>query len=61
MIFTELTGKYPKVALFHIRLATAHLQAGDKVKARRELDDARKNNPTKGDQSEIDKLASKLG
>ena len=61
LIFTELTGKYPKVALFHIRLATAHMQAGDKAKAKRELDDARKNNPTKGDQSEIDKLASKLG
>jgi len=60
-IFTELTGKYPKVALFHIRLATAHLQSGDKVRARRELDDARKSNPTKGDQDEISRLASKLG
>jgi len=60
-IFLELTGKYPKVALFHIRLATAHLQAGEKDKARRVLDDARKNNPTKGDQDEILKLAGKLG
>jgi Tfp pilus assembly protein PilF len=60
-IFAELTGKYPKVALFHIRLATAHLQAGDKSKAKSELDNARKNNPTKVDQGEIQKLASKLG
>ena len=60
-IFSELTGKYPKVALFHIRLATAHLQAGEKAKARRVLEDARKNNPTKSDQEEIQKLAGKLG
>ncbi len=60
-IFSELTGKYPKVALFHIRLAMAHFQAGEKAKARRVLDDARKSNPTKGDQEEIQKLAGKLG
>ncbi len=60
-IFSELTGKYPKVALFHIRLATAHFQAGEKAKARKVLDDARKNNPTKADQDEIQKLAGKLG
>ncbi|MFN0102012.1 MAG: tetratricopeptide repeat protein [Bryobacteraceae bacterium] len=60
-IFVELTGKHPKVALFHIRLATAYLQSGDKTKAKRVLDDARKNNPTKTDQDEIEKLAGKLG
>ena len=60
-IFLELTGKYPKIALFHIRLATAHLQAGEKTKARRELDDARKLNPSKVDQDEIQKLSGKLG
>lgn len=60
-IFSELTGKFPKVALFHLRLATAYLQSGDKVKARRELDDARKSNPSKSDQDEIQKLAGKLG
>ncbi|MBI2689292.1 MAG: tetratricopeptide repeat protein [Acidobacteria bacterium] len=60
-IFTELTGKHPQIALFHIRLATAYLQSGDKIKARRELDDARKNNPTKSDQDEIQRLAGKLG
>lgn len=60
-IFSELTGKFPKVALFHVRLATAYLQSGDKVKARRELDDARKANPSKSDQEEIQKLAGKLG
>jgi tetratricopeptide (TPR) repeat protein len=60
-IFLELTGKYPKVALFHIRLATAHLQSGEKAKAKRVLEEARKSNPTKTDQDEIEKLAGKLG
>jgi predicted Zn-dependent protease len=60
-IFTELTAKYPKVALFHIRLATAYLQAGEKEKAKRQLDDARKANPTPADQQEIQKLAGRLG
>ncbi len=60
-IFAELTGKHPQVALFHIRLATAYLQSGEKAKAKKELDDARKNNPTKTDLEEIQKLAAKLG
>ncbi|HEU0122697.1 MAG TPA: tetratricopeptide repeat protein [Bryobacteraceae bacterium] len=60
-IFSELTDKHPKIALFHIRLATAYLQIGDRPKARKELDDARKNNPTKTDQDEIQKLANKIG
>lgn len=60
-IFAELIGKHPKIALFHIRLATAYLQSGDRTKARRALDEARKNNPTKTDQDEIQRLADKLG
>jgi tetratricopeptide (TPR) repeat protein len=60
-IFTELTGKHPQVAMFHIRLATAHFQAGDKAAARKKLDDARRNKPSKSDLDEIQKLASKLG
>jgi len=60
-IFSELTSKHPTIALFHIRLATAYLQMGDRTKARRELDDARKLKLNKTDQEEIQKLASKLG
>lgn len=60
-IFNELVGKHPNVALFHLRLATAYLQMGDKSKARQSLDNARKNNPSKSDQDEIQKLAGKLG
>lgn len=60
-IFTELAGKYPDVALFHIRLATAYLQAGDRAKAKQQLDDARRKKPSKSDLEEISKLASKLG
>lgn len=59
-IFTELTSKHPQIALFHVRLATAYLQAGEKGKAKQELVDARKNKPSKTDQEEIDKLAAKL-
>jgi predicted Zn-dependent protease len=60
-IFTELTGKYPGVALFHIRLANAYLQAGNKTKAKQELEEARKNKPSKSDLDEIQKLAARLG
>ena len=60
-IFSELTGKYPTVALFHVRLATAYLQSGNKVKAKQALDEARKNKPSKSDLDEIQKLAAKLG
>jgi Flp pilus assembly protein TadD len=60
-IFNELTGKYPTVALFHVRLATAYLQSGNKVKAKQSLEAARKNKPSKSDLDEIEKLAAKLG
>lgn len=60
-IFSELTSKYPTVAIFHIRLATAYLQAGDKAKAKKELDDARTRNPNEKDRAEIEKLAARLG
>lgn len=60
-IFQDLTGKHPKIALFHIRLATAYFQSGQKEKARKALDDARKNNPTDTDKEQINTLAGRLG
>jgi Flp pilus assembly protein TadD len=60
-IFQDLTDKHPKIALFHIRLATAYFQSGQKDKARKALDEARKNNPTDTDKDLINSLAGRLG
>jgi len=60
-IFEGLAGKHPQIALFHVRLATAYFQLGQKEKARRALDDVRKNNPSDTDKQLIAALAGRLG
>jgi len=60
-IFEDLAGKHPKMALFHVRLATAYFQSGQREKARKALDDARKNNPSDTDKQLIAALAGRLG
>jgi len=60
-IFSELTTKYPKVPLFHVRLATAYFQQGQKDKAKQSLDEAARNNPSKSDQDLITSLRGRLG
>jgi tetratricopeptide (TPR) repeat protein len=61
VIFSDLSGKYPKVSTFHLRLANAYLLKGDAASAKKSLETARQTNPTQADQQEIQKLAAKIG
>jgi Tfp pilus assembly protein PilF len=57
-----LTQKHPQVPLFHLRLATTYFQLGDKLRARKSLDDARRGGKLTGtDKDEADRLANQLG
>lgn len=60
-IFEDLTAKNPKVAVFHYHLAMAQSQRGDKIAAKRALDNALKANPQKQELEDIKKLAAKIG
>jgi tetratricopeptide (TPR) repeat protein len=60
-IFTELTAKYPAVAVFHYHLAMAHSQRGDSAQAKRAIEAALKANPQKQELEDIKKLQQKLG
>lgn len=61
VIFSDLSGKYPKVSTFHVRLANAYMLKGDTASAKKSLALARQSNPTAQDQQEIQKIASKIG
>ncbi len=60
-IFTELTSKYPTMAVFHYHLAMAHSQRGDNAQAKRALEAALKANPQKQELEDIKKLQQKIG
>ena len=59
-IFHDLTVKDPKNSTFHYHYAMALMQKGDKPSAKRELDTAMKDNPSKDEQDKIHELLQKI-
>ncbi len=60
-IFKDLVSKVPAQATFRYHLGMAYSQKGDKTRALKELQDALKYNPTKGDRDKIQELITRLG
>jgi tetratricopeptide (TPR) repeat protein len=60
-IFKDLVNKVPAQAIFRYHLGMAYSQKGDKTRALKELQDALKYNPTKGDRDKIQQLITRLG
>jgi tetratricopeptide (TPR) repeat protein len=60
-IFQDLVNKVPAQAVFRYHLGMAYSQKGDKTRALKELQDALKYNPTKGDRDKIQQLITRLG
>jgi tetratricopeptide (TPR) repeat protein len=60
-IFKDLVNKVPAEAIFRYHLGMAYSQKGDKTRALKELQDALKYNPTKGDRDKIQQLITRLG
>ena len=60
-IFKDLVSKVPAQAIFRYHLGMAYSQKGDKTRALKELQDALKYNPTKGDRDKIQQLITRLG
>jgi tetratricopeptide (TPR) repeat protein len=60
-IFKDLVNKVPAQAVFRYHLGMAYSQKGDKTRALKELQDALKYNPTKGDRDKIQQLITRLG
>jgi tetratricopeptide (TPR) repeat protein len=60
-IFKDLVDKVPGQAIFRYHLGMAYSQKGDKTRALKELQDALKYNPTKGDRDKIQQLITRLG
>jgi tetratricopeptide (TPR) repeat protein len=60
-IFKDLVNKVPAQAVFRYHLGMAYSQKGDKTRALKELQDALKFNPTKGDRDKIQQLITRLG
>jgi tetratricopeptide (TPR) repeat protein len=60
-IFKGLVDKVPAQAVFRYHLGMAYSQKGDKTRALKELQDALKYNPTKGDRDKIQQLITRLG
>jgi tetratricopeptide (TPR) repeat protein len=59
-IFQDVVKQEPDNPAFHYHYGMALLQKGDKASAKRELDTAMKNNPSKGDKVKIQALLQKL-
>jgi tetratricopeptide (TPR) repeat protein len=57
----ELVAQSPNRATFHLHLAMAYLQKGDKAQAKRELDAATRFSPSEKEQVRIKELSAKLG
>ena len=57
----ELVAQRPERATFHLHLAMAYFQKGDKGQARKELDAATRYSPSEKEQLRIKELNSKLG
>jgi tetratricopeptide (TPR) repeat protein len=60
-IFKDLVNKVPAQAVFRYHLGMAYSQKGDKTRALKELQDALKYSPTKGDRDKIQQLITRLG
>ena len=60
-IFKDLVKKVPAQAIFRYHLGMAYSQKGDRTRALKELQDALKYNPTKGDRDKIQQLITRLG
>jgi len=59
-VFTDLVQKEPKNPVFRYHFGMALLQKGDKPSAKRELDLAMKNNPSKDDADKIRSLLTQI-
>jgi hypothetical protein len=57
----DLVARKPSSAPFHLHLALALYQKGDRVSARRELDLARRREPSVKEQNQIRELLAKIG
>lgn len=60
-IFKELTVKEPNRATFHYHLAMALFQKGDKLSAKRALEEALQAKPQRDEESRIRELMSRIG
>jgi len=60
-IFKELLNKQPGHVTWRIHMADALFNKGDKLQARKELDEAAKNKPSAEEKTQIDKLKSRIG
>jgi tetratricopeptide (TPR) repeat protein len=60
-IFRDLTSKHGHVSTYHYRLAMALFQKGDKPQAKKALETALKNNPTKEEEGKIKELLNRIG
>jgi tetratricopeptide (TPR) repeat protein len=60
-IFRDLTSKHGNVSTYHYRLAMALFQKGDKPEAKKALETALKNNPSKEEESKIRELMNRIG
>ena len=60
-IFKDLLGKNPNHVTWRIHMADALFNKGDKLQARKELEEAGKNGPSAEEKSLIDKLKSRIG
>jgi len=60
-IFREIVQKDPARAVYHYHLAAALDQKGELAEARKELQIALKNNPSKEDEQKIQELLQKVG
>lgn len=59
-VFKDLTAKVPSNPTFHYHYAMALLQKGDKPSAKRELETALADKPSKGDEAKVRELLQKL-
>ena len=60
-IFKDLLNKKPGNVTWRIHMADALFNKGDKLQARKELEEAARNGPSSDEQSLIDKLKSRIG
>ncbi len=60
-IFRELLAKKPGNVIWRIHMADALFNKGDKLQARKELEEAARNGPSADEKTMIDKLKSRIG
>ena len=60
-IFQELTSKHSHVSTYHYHLAMALFQKGDKPQAKKALETALKNKPSKEEEGKIKELMNRIG